>query len=136
MAVGVMDIDATGAEKVAADIKAAGGKAVALVADVSERDQVNAAVEKLRQALGPVTVLVNNAGIIQVIPFMEISVEQWDRTFEVNVRGSFNCIQAVLPDMKAAKWGRIINISSSGAQTGASTLVAYASSKAAIWGLT
>jgi 2-hydroxycyclohexanecarboxyl-CoA dehydrogenase len=136
MAVGVLDVNAADAEKVSADIKAKGGKALALVADVAKTDQVSAAVEKLRQAFGPVNVLVNNAGIIQIIPFMELSVDQWDRTFEVNVRGSFNCIQAVLPDMMAAKWGRIINISSSGAQTGASTLVAYASSKAAIWGLT
>jgi 2-hydroxycyclohexanecarboxyl-CoA dehydrogenase len=136
MSVGVMDINAAAAEKVAKDVNAAGGKAIALVADVSKADQVKAAVDKLRAAFGPVTVLVNNAGLIQFIPFADLSVEQWDRTFEVNVRGPFICAQAVLPDMKAAKWGRIINISSSGGQTGAPTAVAYTSSKAAIWGLT
>src|SRR5262245_5049222 len=84
MAVGVLDVNGTDADKVAAAINASGGKAVGLTADVSKPDQIKAAVEKLRKAFGPVSVLVNNAGIIQIIPFMELSMEQWDRTFEVN----------------------------------------------------
>jgi 2-hydroxycyclohexanecarboxyl-CoA dehydrogenase len=136
MAVGVLDINAAYMEKTVAAIKTAGGKAVGLQADVSKRDQVTAAVAKLREAFGPVTVLVNNAALIEFSPFADISDETWDRTFAINVRGPFICTQAVLPDMKAAKWGRIINISSSGAQTGAPTAVPYTTSKAAMWGMT
>jgi 2-hydroxycyclohexanecarboxyl-CoA dehydrogenase len=136
MNVGVLDINPAAIETALATIKGAGGKAIGLQADVSKRDQVNAAVAKLREAFGPVTVLVNNAALIEFTPFAEISDEQWDRTMAINTRGPIICAQAVLPDMKAAKWGRIVNISSSGAQTGAPTAVPYTSSKAAIFGMT
>jgi len=136
MNVGVLDINPAAIEKTVAAITAAGGKAVGLQADVSKRTEVNAAVAKLRQTFGPVTVLVNNAAIIEFFPFADITDEIWDRTMAINTRGPLICAQAVLPDMTAAKWGRIVNISSSGAQTGAPTAVPYTSSKAAIWGMT
>jgi 2-hydroxycyclohexanecarboxyl-CoA dehydrogenase len=130
--VGVLDLNLAGAEKVAEEIRAAGGKAIGVGADISDRAQVTAAVAKVREALGPITVLVNNAGMAQFIDFEELTDDQWDKMYAVNVRGTFIVTQVVLPDMKAAKWGRVINISSSSAYSGAAKMVHYSSSKGAI----
>ena len=129
MAVGVLDLKLEAAQKVVDEIVAKGGKAVALAADVSDRAQVETAVAKLRDAFGPVTVLVNNAGVAGWIPFEELTDEIWDRTMAINLRGPFIATQVVLPDMKAANWGRIINISSSSAQSGTARMAHYSSSK-------
>jgi 2-hydroxycyclohexanecarboxyl-CoA dehydrogenase len=88
------------------------------------------------RALGPVTVLVNNAGMSEFIPFEELTDALWDRMFAVNVRGTFIVTQEVIADMKAAKWGRIVNISSSSAQTGTRVQVHYSASKGAIVSMT
>jgi 2-hydroxycyclohexanecarboxyl-CoA dehydrogenase len=136
IAVGVLDIDLEGCERVVGEIKAAGGQAIALKASIADRQQVVAAVTKLREAFGPVTVLVNNAGITGFVPFNEITDEQWDRMLEINLKGTFICTQVVLSDMEAAKWGRIVNISSSSAQTGAITMAHYSASKGAMISLT
>jgi len=132
VAVGVLDLDAARCADTVSAIKAAGGKAIALGADVSKRDQVNAAVEQLRDAFGPVTIVVNNAGVTDFTPFEQITDELWDFVYAVNVRGPMLCTQAALGDMKAAKWGRIVNISSSSAQTGAINMITYSSSKGAV----
>jgi 2-hydroxycyclohexanecarboxyl-CoA dehydrogenase len=136
IAIGVLDLDAERCAGTVEAIKAAGGKAIALGADISNRQQVKAAVAKLRDAFGPITVVVNNAGITGFVPFEEIDDEQWDRMYAVNVRGTVIVTQEVLPDMKAAHWGRIVNISSSSAQTGAVNMAHYSSSKGAIITLT
>lgn len=136
MAVGVLDLDLEGAERVVDEIKTAGGQAVALKANIADRPAVTAAVTKLRETFGPVTVLVNNAGIPGFCRFQELTDEVWDRTFEINVKGTFIVTQVVLPDMEAAKWGRIVNISSSSAQTGAVTMAHYSASKGAVITLT
>jgi 2-hydroxycyclohexanecarboxyl-CoA dehydrogenase len=130
--VGVLDIDEARCADTIAAIEAEGGTAIALAADISNREQVRAAIAKLRSALGPITVLVNNAGIVDFTPFEEITDEAWDRMFDVNCRGTFIVTQEVLPDMKAAHWGRIVNISSSSAQTGTHVQVHYSASKGAI----
>ena len=135
-AIGVLDLLKDGAAAVAEEIKAAGGQAIALAADVSNRGEVTRAVEELRGAFGPVTILVNNAGITGFVPFEEITDEQWDTMLAINLKGTFIVTQVVLPDMKAAQWGRIINISSSSAQTGAINMAHYSSSKGAIVTLT
>ena len=132
MAVGVLDLDEARCADTVAAIKAAGGIAMALGADVSNRAQVFAAVAKLRAELGPITVLVNNAGVTDFSKFEDIEDDRWDFVFAVNVRGPMLMVQAVLEDMKAAHWGRIVNISSSSAQTGAIGMVAYSSSKGAV----
>jgi 2-hydroxycyclohexanecarboxyl-CoA dehydrogenase len=132
IAVGVLDIDIEGCRKVVAEIAAAGGKAVALQASVADRAQVEAAVATLRSALGPVTILVNNAGITATDAFKDITDELWDRVMAVNVKGTFIVTQTVLPDMEAAKWGRIVNMASSSAQTGVPKMAHYSSSKGAI----
>jgi 2-hydroxycyclohexanecarboxyl-CoA dehydrogenase len=131
-AVGILDLNAEGAEKVAGEIRAAGGKAFGVGADVSNRAQVEAAVAKVREALGPITILVNNAGMADFTAFHEISDELWDKIYAVNVKGTFIVTQVVIPDMKDAKWGRVINISSSSAYSGAEMMVHYSSSKGAI----
>src|SRR3954453_11003043 len=117
--VSVFDPDPDHAEHAARSIRDTGGEAIACEVDVSNREQVDAAVERTRRELGPVLVLVNGAGKDGFDPFMEITTELWERIFAVNVTGTFHCTQSVLPDMLDAKWGRIVNISSSSAQTGA-----------------
>jgi 2-hydroxycyclohexanecarboxyl-CoA dehydrogenase len=134
--VGVLDLDLEGAQRVVGEIEAAGGKGLALQASVADRAQLTAAVTKLRQTLGPVTVLVNNAGITGTTPFKEITDADWDRMLEINLKGTFIVTQVVLPDMEAAKWGRIVNISSSSAQTGAVGMASYSASKGAMITLT
>jgi 2-hydroxycyclohexanecarboxyl-CoA dehydrogenase len=132
MAVGVLDLNAERCADTVAAIKAAGGMAMALGADVSNREQTFAAVAQLRAEFGPVTVLVNNAGVTDFTPFEDITDERWDLVYAINVRGPMICTQAVIGDMKAAHWGRVINISSSSAQTGAINMVTYSSSKGAV----
>ncbi|HEX7853551.1 MAG TPA: SDR family NAD(P)-dependent oxidoreductase [Sphingobium sp.] len=118
MAVGILDLNGGGAEAVAAEIRAAGGRAIGLAADVSDRAQVRAAVARLRTELGPVHVLVNNAAIEGWCAFEALTDEQWDAQMAVNLKGAFIATQEALPDMQAAGWGRIINISALGGQTG------------------
>lgn len=132
VAVGVLDLDAERCAETVKSITDRGAQAIALGADVSNRAQVFAAVQRLRDAFGPVTILVNNAGITDFTPFEEVTDELWDRVYAINVRGPMICTQAVFSDMKAAHWGRIVNISSSSAQTGAVNMIPYSSSKGAV----
>jgi len=132
IAVGVLDINIDDAKAVADSIVAQGGKAIPLQASIADRTQVTAAVDKLRESFGPITILVNNAGITGWVPFEEITDEAWDRMMEINLKGTFIVTQVVLPDMKAAKWGRIVNISSSSAQSGTANLVHYSASKGGV----
>ena len=136
IAVGVLDLDAARCADAVAAIHAGGGEAMALGADVSERTQVKAALAQLRNAFGPVTILVNNAAITGYVPFLEMTDKQWDDVHRVNLTGSFIVTQEVLPDMIAAGWGRLINISSAAAQVGAPHMAHYASSKSGMIGLT
>jgi 2-hydroxycyclohexanecarboxyl-CoA dehydrogenase len=136
MAIGVLDLNIEGCQVVVDEIIADGGQAVALQASIADRPQVIAAVEKLRATFGPVTVLVNNAGIAPFVPFEEITDEGWDKVFEINSKGTFIVTQVVLPDMKAANWGRIVNISSSSAQSGSYQQVHYSASKGAVMAMT
>ncbi len=136
VAVGVLDLDLEGVEKVAEEIRAAGGKALALKASIADRAQVQAAVDTLRKELGPVTIVVNNAGISNFIPFEELTDDNWDIMFEINTKGTFIVTQVVLPDMKEAGWGRVINISSSSAQSGSVEQVHYSASKGAVISMT
>lgn len=136
MAVAVLDVDPAAAERVAADIVATGARAVAVIADISRRDQVELAVKQARESLGPITVLVNNAGIENFTRFEDIDVDNWDRIIEVNLKGSYNVTQVVLPDMVAAHWGRIVNIASVAAQIGAAGMVHYSASKGGVISMT
>ena len=136
IAIGVLDVLVEDAAKVVNEIVASGGRAIPLHADITNRKQVEAAVAKLRGSFGPVTILVNNAGITGFVAFEELTDAQWDRMLEVNLKGTFIVTQVALPDMKAAGWGRIVNISSSSAQSGAVRMAHYSASKGAIIALT
>jgi 2-hydroxycyclohexanecarboxyl-CoA dehydrogenase len=130
--VAVWDINEEGAKRAATDLVAAGAKAIASRVDVSNRAQVNAGVERVHAEFGPVQVIVNNAGITYFKPFMDVTEENWDHVMSINLKSMLVCTQAVLPDMLAANWGRIINISSSSAQTGSARMTAYAASKGGV----
>ena len=134
--VAIFDIQAEAIDTEVARLRASGATVSGHVVDVSSRDQVAAAVARVRDEFGPVLILVNSAGIEQFGKFAEITDEFWDRVMAVNLRGPFICVQEVLPDMLAAKWGRIVNISSSSAQGGQSYMAAYVSSKAGLIGFT
>lgn len=136
MAVGVLGRRIGNASAVADAITAAGGTAFAVEADVAEREQVVRAVARVREQLGPILVLVNNAGVEDFTPFAEIDESAWDRIMEVNLKGTYNATQAVLPDMEAAGWGRIVNLTALGAQIGAANMVHYTASKGGITSMT
>lgn len=108
----------------------------AFTADVTDRGQVDAALSAVHSQLGPVSILVNAAGLDGFSRFADITFEQWRRVIDVNLNGVFNCIQAVLPDMLDARWGRIVNISSSSTHSGAPYMAHYVAAKSAVNGLT
>lgn len=134
--VAVLGRHSSNVDKVAAQIVSAGGRAIPVIADVADRAQVDAAVSQVRAKIGPITVLVNNAGIEEFTPFEEIDGQAWDSVMDVNLKGVFQVIQSVLPDMLAAGWGRIINLTALGAQIGAANMVHYTASKGGVTALT
>lgn len=117
-------------------LTAEGCRAMMVRADVSQRDQVEAMVRRVEETFGPVSLLVNNAGVAGQALFQDISEELWRRYFSVNVDGAFHTIQAVLPRMLHQHAGCIVNISSIWGQRGASCEVAYSCTKAGIIALT
>ncbi|BBY66982.1 SDR family NAD(P)-dependent oxidoreductase [Mycolicibacterium helvum] len=106
------------------------------VADVTDRAQIDAALADVHAALGPVTILVNAAGRDSFRRFLDISFEDWKRIVDINLHGVFHTIQAVLPDMIEAGWGRIVNISSSSTHSGVPYMSAYVAAKSGVNGLT
>ncbi len=132
--VAVFDVDYTAAERAVKQLLADGSSAMAFAVDVSDRQQVDRAVREVRDKLGSIQVVVNCAGIEAFVePFQSITEASWDRIMAVNLKGTFNCTQAVVSDMIAAGWGRIINISSSSAgQSGAARMTHYAASKGGV----
>ena len=136
IAIAVWDIDQAAAEDVAAKLKASGGHAVACRVDVSSKEDIQAGLDSAHKVFGPVQILVNSAGITLFKPFLETTDADWDRLLAVNLKGLVNCTKAVLPDMLAAGWGRVVNISSSSAQAGSARMSGYSSSKGAVISLT
>ena len=132
----ILDLDLTGAEKVAAEVVAIGRKAVACQVDVASRAQVDAAVARARQELGPIHILVNDAGIGEFVPLAQMNEAQWDRMIAIHLKGTFNCTKAVVQDMIDAKWGRVVSISSVAGLGGGMGLVHYSAAKAGIIGFT
>lgn len=122
-----------------AEIESAGGAAIGVTVDVSDEAAVQAVVAETLERFGAVDALVNNAAIFTSIEkkaFDELTVAEWDRMFEVNVRGTWLCCKAVASPMKAARAGRIVNVSSMTVPSGIPHFLHYVSSKAAIVGLT
>jgi NAD(P)-dependent dehydrogenase (short-subunit alcohol dehydrogenase family) len=135
-AVAVFDLDGASAKAAAAAIEDAGGRAVGLDVDVTDRAGIDEAVAEVRGRFGAATILVNSAGIAPFERFLDIDRESYDRVVTVNLTGTFDCCQAVVPDMVAARWGRIVNISSSAGQVGNARQAHYAAAKAGVIGLT
>jgi len=124
------------ADAVVADIGSRGGRAVATAADVSQADAVAKMVAHVTSALGSIDILVNNAGVAIVRGIDDLTEADFDRTIAVNLKSAFLCTRAVLPAMRARKWGRIVNISSGAARGGGAIGVHYNASKAGMEGLT
>lgn len=127
------------ARAVVAEIEAVGGRAVAVRADVSNEESVRSMVSSVDSALGPIEVLVNNAGTTQYVPFGnldELTVELWERVLSVNLVGASLCIQAVAPTMRERGFGRIMNVSSNSVHIAEGSCIPYVVSKAGLISLT
>lgn len=124
------------AEGVVGEIEALGGKAIAAIADVGERAQVNAMAERALEAFGRVDILVNNAGMRAAQGVADMTVEQWRRVMAVNLDAPFFCAQAVVPGMMERGWGRIINVSGLNAFSGRAGWAHVCASKMGALGLT
>jgi NAD(P)-dependent dehydrogenase (short-subunit alcohol dehydrogenase family) len=116
--------------------RAAGARALALMLDVTDAASIAAAVERTHRELGPVDVLVNNAGVAESAQFVKTEPDFWDRHFAVNVRGPYLLTRAVLPGMLERRWGRVINIASLAGLFGSPYVTAYTASKHALVGFT
>ena len=127
--VAVLDLDLAAAEKVVAQIRATGGTAQALRCDITDRASVDAAVAATEEKLGPIDVLVNNAGWDVFKPFTRTEPAQWDKLIAINLVGALHLHHAVLPGMVARKAGRIVNIASDAARVGSSGEAVYAACK-------
>ena len=134
----VADISLRRAEAVAAGINGSGKrvKALAVRGDVSKKEEVEAMVADGKRRFGTISILVNNAGIAQIKNFLDISPEEWQRMIDVHMKGTFLCTQAVIKDMIAANWGRVINTASVAGMEGGPQNSHYAAAKAAIIGFT
>jgi 3-oxoacyl-[acyl-carrier protein] reductase len=136
VAVAVNDVYLERAQGVAEEVAAKGVNAVPIRADVSRPDEVDAMMQEVQKGLGRIDILVNNAGIEQVVPFAQMSHEDWRRMLSIHVDGAFNCARGVVEGMVAARWGRVINMSSVAAFMGPDLQVHYATAKAALVGFT
>ena len=134
--IGVVDLDAAGAQATAALVRDLGRRACPAVADVAQRVSVQAAVAQVIAALGPVDLLVNNAGILRTAKFIDITPADWRATMSVNLDGVFHCTQAVLPAMLTRGVGCIVNMASWVGKRGAPNHAAYSATKAAVIALT
>jgi NAD(P)-dependent dehydrogenase (short-subunit alcohol dehydrogenase family) len=134
--VALLDRNGPGAQAAADELRAAGATATALEVDVADRTSVDAAFAEVRTTLGPIGSLVTSAGIESFTPIADITAESWDRIIAVNLTGTFACVQAAVPDMVEAGWGRIVTIASSSAQSGAPNMTHYAASKGGVIALT
>jgi NAD(P)-dependent dehydrogenase (short-subunit alcohol dehydrogenase family) len=113
-----------------------GDEKFSYAADVTDRAAVDAAMNEIRTELGPITVLVNAAGLDRFKRFIDLTFEEWQKVVDVNLNGVFHCCQATLPDMIEAGWGRIVNISSSSTHSGQPFMAPYVAAKSAVNGLT
>jgi 2-hydroxycyclohexanecarboxyl-CoA dehydrogenase len=135
-AVAIFDVNGDAAQAAAAAIDGSSGRAIGLQVDITDRPGVEAAVEDVHQNLGPASILVNNAGVATFEDFLKIDFAEWSRMIAVNLTGTFQCCQVVLPDMLDQGWGRIVNISSSSVHSGTRRQAHYVAAKSGVVGLT
>ncbi len=131
-AIAVLDRALGAATAVADEIVATGGRAVAVECDITERPSVDAAVERVSAELGPIDVLVNNAGWDLFVPFLQTKPEDWSKLIDVNLVGALHMHHAVLPGMVARGYGRVVNVASDAARVGSSGEAVYAACKAGL----
>jgi sorbitol-6-phosphate 2-dehydrogenase len=134
--VAVNDINLSEAEKTSQEIIKLGRRASSYKADVGEQREVNEMVEKILNKYKKIDILVNNVGISKILPFTETTEEVWDKIIDINLKGTFLCCKAVIPQMVKQKNGKIINMSSQSGKRGNSWYAAYCASKFGIIGLT
>jgi len=134
--VALLDLQGEAALREAEVLRESGARVIAVEVDVASRRAVDDALEKVRAELGPVEIMVTSAGLDAFESFTDITPERWDRILAVNLTGTFHCLQAAVPDMLAARWGRMVTISSSGAQSGAPRMAHYVASKGGVIALT
>jgi 3-oxoacyl-[acyl-carrier protein] reductase len=134
--IGMIGLNMSNLEKVTTELEQYGVNVSAAVADVADLESVTHALEHIRSELGPIDILINNAGIAKFGGFLELSPEEWENIIKVNLMGVYNVTRAVLPEMIERKTGDIINVSSSAGQRGAAATSAYSASKFAVLGLT
>jgi 2-hydroxycyclohexanecarboxyl-CoA dehydrogenase len=130
--VAVADLSEEGAADVAREINEAGGRAIALPVDITDSAGVLSAVSLAGIELGPIEVLVNNAGWDDLMPFVETDEPFWDRVIDINYKGVLRLTSALLPGMLERRWGRIVNIGSDAARVGSSHEAVYAGAKGAV----
>ncbi len=134
--IAIWDINLAGAEETAQMIRNAGGASIAVNADCSDKTAIKAAADQTRAELGPIAILVNNAGIAPFTPFLDTNDDLFDKVIRINLRGPWLVTKECLPDMLATRWGRVINITSSSVQTGSPSQGHYVSSKGGLVGMT
>lgn len=134
--VAMLDVQDALLERESAALNAAGGTVRPYKVDVSDHGQMAAAYDQVRQDLGPISIVIANAGISDPCNFVDMTPEIWRRMMSINLDGVFHTIHLALPDMLAAKWGRVVTISSQAAQSGAQDRAHYASAKGGVIGLT
>jgi NAD(P)-dependent dehydrogenase (short-subunit alcohol dehydrogenase family) len=134
--VALLDVRGDAALREAEVLRETGARVIAAEVDVTNRRAVDGALEKVRAELGPVEIMVTSAGLEAFESFTDITPERWEHILAVNLTGTFHCLQAAVPDMLAARWGRIVTIASSSAQSGAPRMAHYVASKAGVIGLT
>ena len=134
--VALLDLDGDGAQRTAETLRAQGARVLGRRVDVADRAAVDEALRDVRSELGPIEIMVTSAGLDAFESFIDISAAAWERMLAVNLTGTFHCLQAAVPDMLAARWGRIVTISSSSAQSGAARMAHYVASKGGVVGLT
>jgi NAD(P)-dependent dehydrogenase (short-subunit alcohol dehydrogenase family) len=134
--VALLDLQGDAACRAAESLRDAGTRAIAAQVDVTDRRAVDAALHTVRSELGPIAIMVTSAGVDAFEPFTDITIESWERVLAINLTGTFHCLQAAVPDMLEARWGRMVTISSSSAQSGAARMAHYVASKGGVIGLT
>jgi NAD(P)-dependent dehydrogenase (short-subunit alcohol dehydrogenase family) len=132
----ILDRDEQAATGAAAELRAAGGSAIGCPVDVADRAGVEAAYAQVRSELGPIEILVTSAAASGFTRFQDITVEEWERMLSVNLTGTFHCIQLAIADMIAARWGRIVTISSAAGQTASPRQAHYSASKGGVIAMT
>jgi D-sorbitol dehydrogenase (acceptor) len=131
------DLQEDGAKAVAKEIADAGGQAVGMALDVRDQQQAQAFVDRAVTEFGSVDILMNNAGVIRITPFLEITEEEWDLLFDVNCKGMLWCSQAAARQMiKQGRGGKIINVASQAGRRGEALVLTYCASKAAVISMT